>query len=96
MKTVELKASLLDEVTAIIGDEELMEKALRSIRRLRVKKQEQQAEQAEAEAENLKPYTMEEIDAMIDESEAEIAAGLGISGKEMNRRIEEYRAGLWK
>ena len=96
MKSMELQKSLLNEVISILDNEEMTEKALRSIRRLRAKKQEQQAEQAEAEAENLKPYTMEEIDAMIDESEAEIAAGLGISGKEMNRRIEEYRAGLWK
>ena len=39
--------------------------------------------------ENLKPYTMEEINAMIDESEAEIAAGLGTPHEEVMREWDE-------
>lgn len=36
-----------------------------------------------------KPYTMDEINAMIDESEREIAAGIGFSGEEVFRELEE-------
>ena len=39
--------------------------------------------------ENLKPYTMEEINAMIDESEAEIAAGLGTPHEDVMREWDE-------
>ena len=39
--------------------------------------------------ETLKPYTMEEIHAMIAESEADIAAGRTISHEEMMRQWEE-------
>ena len=42
-----------------------------------------------AEAEAAKPYTMEEINAMLDESEAEIAAGIGTSHEEVMREWEE-------
>ena len=47
-----------------------------------------------AEAEELKPYTMAEIDTMLDESEAEIAAGVGTSHEEMMREWEEEIARL--
>ena len=42
--------------------------------------------------ETLKPYTIEEIHAMIDESEADIAAGRTISHEEMMRQWEEELA----
>ena len=48
-------------------------------------------EHAEKE-ETLKPYTIEEIHAMIDESEADIAAGRTISHEEMMRQWEEELA----
>lgn len=96
MKSMELQKSLLSEVTSILDNEEMTEKALRSIRRLKAKMAKEEERKNEKEEENLKPYTMEEIEARLERSEAEIAAGLGISGKEMNRRIEEYRTGLWK
>ena len=38
---------------------------------------------------DLKPYTMEEINAMLDEAEAEIAAGKGIPHEEVMRRWDE-------
>lgn len=37
----------------------------------------------------LKPYSMEEINAMIDEAERESAAGLGQDSEEMFRELEE-------
>ena len=48
-------------------------------------------EHAEKE-EPLKPYTIEEIHAMIAESEADIAAGRTISHEEMMRQWEEELA----
>lgn len=47
------------------------------------------AEHAKNEIEPVKPYTMEEINAMIDESEAEIAAGLGTPHEEVMREWDE-------
>ena len=41
------------------------------------------------ESEQLKPYTMEEINAMIDQSERDSAAGLGQDSEEMFRELEE-------
>lgn len=83
-----LKATLLDEVTAICGDEELMRKAINSLRRIR------RVEEKKKEGDVLTPYTMNEINAMIDESEADEKAGRTISGEEMSRRMEQYIASL--
>lgn len=38
---------------------------------------------------SLKPYSMEEINAMIDQSERDSAAGLGQDSEEMFRELEE-------
>ena len=87
MKTMELQKSLLNEVAAILDNEEMTEKAIRSIRRIRSKAGRE--EKKEEEAENLKPYTMEEINAMIDESEADIRAGRVIPSEQVFREIKE-------
>jgi hypothetical protein len=42
--------------------------------------------------ETLKPYTMEEINAMLDEAEANFAAGKGIPHEEVMRRSREKLA----
>jgi hypothetical protein len=47
-----------------------------------------------AEADSLRPYTMDEINTMLDESEAEIAAGIGVSHEEMMREWDEEIASL--
>ncbi len=41
------------------------------------------------ESEQLKPYTMEEINAMLDEAEANFAAGRGIPHEESMRQARE-------
>lgn len=87
MKTMELQKSLLNEVAAILDNEEMTEKAIRSIRRIRSKAGRE--EKKEEEAENLEPYTMEEINAMIDESEADIRAGRVIPSEQVFREIRE-------
>ena len=43
----------------------------------------------ESEKYSLKPYTMEEINARIDQAERESAAGLGQDSEEMFRELEE-------
>ena len=44
---------------------------------------------ADSDEENLKPYTMEELNAMLDEAEADIAAGRTISDEDVWREIEK-------
>ena len=44
----------------------------------------------EQEEERLTPYTMEELNAWIDESEADIAAGRTYSSAEVHRQMREY------
>ena len=46
------------------------------------------------EGEEMKPYTLEEINSMLSESEAEIAAGKGISHDEVMREWDEEIARL--
>ena len=41
------------------------------------------------ESEQLRPYTMKEIDAMLDEAEANFAAGKGIPDEDVWRELEE-------
>ena len=47
-----------------------------------------------ADGVDLKPYTMEEINVMLDESEAEIAAGIGTPHEEVMREWDEEIAHL--
>ncbi|MBE6255728.1 MAG: hypothetical protein E7105_09535 [Prevotella sp.] len=49
-------------------------------------------EYAKKEEEPLKRYTYEEVNAMIDQAEAEIAEGKGIPHEEMMRQWEEEMA----
>lgn len=47
------------------------------------------------ESERFKPYTMEEVNAMLDEAEANFAAGRGIPHEESMRRLDE-KITRWK
>ena len=49
-------------------------------------------EYAKKEEYSLKPFTMEELNARIDQAEADIAAGLGTPHEEMMREWEEELA----
>ena len=44
---------------------------------------------ADSDEENLKPYTMDELNAMLDEAEHNYKAGLGIPSEEVFRDLEE-------
>ena len=48
-----------------------------------------QSVEEEKEEERLTPYTMEEINAWIDESEADFAAGRYLTNEEANREVRE-------
>ena len=48
----------------------------------------------EEEKQRLTPYTMEEINAWLDEAEAEFDAGKGIPAEEADKEMEEYLATL--
>ena len=52
-------------------------------------KQDEDAKFVEEYEKNLHPYTMDEINAMLDEAEAEFAAGKGIPGENVDREMEE-------
>lgn len=52
-------------------------------------KQDEDAKLVEEYEKNLHPYTMDEINAMLDEAEAEFAAGKGIPGEDVDREMEE-------
>ena len=51
-------------------------------------------EEVEEEEEHLTPYTMEEINAWIDESLADVKAGRTIPSEEAHRQMKEYIASL--
>ena len=51
-------------------------------------------EASEAEEEHLTPYTMEEINAWIDQAEADFAAGRGIPAEEADKEMEKFLATL--
>ena len=46
-------------------------------------------EEIDDEEYSLRPFTMEELNARIDQAEAEIAAGLGIDDEDVWRELEE-------
>ena len=46
-------------------------------------------EQANKKEEPLKPYTMDEVNAMLDEAEERFAKGLGIPSEEVFQKVEE-------
>ena len=47
------------------------------------------AKEADDKEYSLRPFTMEELNARIDQAEAEIAAGLGIDDEDVWRELEE-------
>ena len=51
-------------------------------------------EEVEEEEERLTPYTMEEINAWIDQAEADFAAGRGIPAEEADKEMEKFLATL--
>lgn len=91
MTAIEWKAAVMQDVEALLANEETKEKLLRSIRRLKAKVAKDRTPQEGHEPERVKPYTPEEIDRRIDESEADFKTGRVISSKQLFKEIrEEY------
>ena len=87
MTALELRTSIAADLEQM--SLEMLENVSRYVKRLRRRPRASHYDEAP-----LKPYTMEEIDAMIDESEAEIAAGLGTPHEEVMREWDEEIARL--
>ncbi|WP_122348324.1 MULTISPECIES: hypothetical protein [unclassified Bacteroides] len=81
---MELQKSLLNEVAAILDDEEMTEKALRSIRRIKAKVAKEQKVEEE-----IRPYTPQELKAELDERLARMRAGEELSSEQVFKRMEE-------
>lgn len=91
MSTMELRQSLLQEIANIIDSDELTRKTLEYVRKLRTK----EAKKKEIETkEDLTPYTMEEINARIDEAEADIDAGRVIATETFIKDMEQQNPWL--
>ena len=84
MKSMELQKSLLNEVAAILDDEEMTETALRSIRRIKAKVAKEQKVEEE-----IRPYTPQELKAELDERLARMRAGEELSSEQVFKRMEE-------
>lgn len=94
MTTLELKTSLIQEFTELLENEENLKKLQRYMRRLRRNSYAVPKEPTTAVEEELTPYTLEELNARIDESEADIEAGRVISAEEMKREMRKFISSL--
>ncbi len=77
------RAQLLQDISNV-DNLEVLESIRRAYRRAMGKLKK------EKEEETLKPYTLEELHARIDRSEADFAAGRYITNEEMNRRMQQF------
>lgn len=84
-----LRGELAQEIFSI-EDKELLKKALKSIKRLIAQKE----KATENKEEECRPYTMEELNARIDEGEAEEEAGLTSPNEKVMGRMRKYIATL--
>lgn len=87
MKTIELDAQRMELIRDIIETDNI--EVLKKVKKYFVRVSKKQVK------ENLIPYTMEELNARIDEAEAEINAGIaGISHEELMQKMRRKIAGL--
>lgn len=82
MASMELRANVFDKLNYLLDNDEAMEQLDSYL--LRLKKKMAKAEKAEKP---LSPYTMEELNARIDEAEAEIEAGEVLTCKQANAEV---------
>lgn len=90
MTTMELNAVLLRELSSIATDEDLLQKAIKCIKALKKEAKAKSAKEA------LKPYTMEELNERIDESEADEKAGRAHTCEQVHAMMEEKYPWLCK
>ena len=82
MTAIELRTSIAADLEQM--SLEMLENVSRYVNRLR-----RRPRASHYDEEPLKPYTMEEIDAMIDESERQIAAGLCQDNEDVFHELQE-------
>lgn len=90
MTTLELKTSLIQEFVELLDNEENVKKLQRYMRRLR--QSAKRDSKVTMEEEELKPYTLEELNIRIEKSLADVAAGRVISVQEINKELTQYLA----
>lgn len=88
MTTMELNAVLLRELSSIATNEDLLQKAIKCIKAL---KKEAKAKSAKEE---VKPYTMEELNERIDRAEANYAAGRVTKSEQVHAEMKDFIASL--
>lgn len=89
MASLELRASVFDKLNSLLDNDEAMEQLDNYLLRLKKKMTKKVTEVP------LNPYTMEELNARIDEAEAEEDAGLpGIPHKQVMEKMRKMIATL--
>lgn len=90
MKTIELNACRNELARDILATDDL--EVLRTVRRAYRRAMSKALKNSEAGSPA--PYTMEELNARIDEAEAEFKAGEGIPSEVAHQRMKQFIAGL--
>lgn len=85
---MELRAGIFEKINSLLDDEEAMRQLDNYLSRLN--------KQAAIKVEKLRPYTLEELDARIDEAEAEIEAGEVMTNEEVFANMERKYPWLCK
>ncbi|MDO5421971.1 MAG: hypothetical protein Q4F50_18235 [Bacteroides sp.] len=93
MKTVELDACRNELARDILATDNM--EVLRTVRRAYRRAVDRAKLRAERlKVEELAPYTVEELDARIDEAETEFEAGKGVAAEVAHQRMKQFIAGL--
>lgn len=87
MTTMELNAVLLRELSSIAANEDLLQKAITCIKALK-------KEAKKKAKEELKPYTMEELNERIDRAESNYAAGRVTNSEQVHAEMKDFIASL--
>ncbi|MCD7850177.1 MAG: hypothetical protein LUH63_10830 [Parabacteroides sp.] len=82
MKTLELRASLMQEIVGLLDNDEAMEKLQKYIRRLK--------KEITVNAPAVQPYTMAELNERINQAEDDVRTGRTLSNEQMFEEIDNY------
>ena len=82
MKTLELRASLMQEIVGLLDNDEAMEKLQKYIRRLK--------KEITVNAPAVQPYTMVELNERINQAEDDVRTGRPLSNEQMFEEIDNY------
>lgn len=96
MATVELNACRNELARDILAtdDMDVLRTTRRAYRRAMQRKSLRMAELEKLNAKGLTPYTMEELNARVDEAEVEFAAGKGVPAETAHQRMKQFIANL--